>query len=177
MKEFENAGIRTLKPYICEETANQTMKFGNFTIKAFANRTPDGKWLHNNSDGSECPCYGFWIYHPDMGKLTYASDTECVVQRFKDLNHILIEANYSQDLVDRGSAKFTHQIRGHMSIDTACDFLKANKSSSLRNVVLCHLSGDCGDPESFKAKAQRVVHSSVYVARKGLDVDLRLELF
>ena len=112
-----------------------------------------------------------------MGKLTYASDTECVVQRFKDLNHILIEANYSQDLVDRGSAKFTHQIRGHMSIDTACDFLKANKSSSLRNVVLCHLSGDCGDPESFKAKAQRVVHSSVYVARKGLDVDLRLELF
>ena len=35
----------------------------------FENRDKSGRWLHNNGDGSECPCYGFYITHPDIGSL------------------------------------------------------------------------------------------------------------
>lgn len=173
VSDFRNMGISAFCPYEVDEAqAVKPFKFGNFTIQAFPNRTPDGKWLHNNSDGSECPCYGFWIYHKEMGRLVYASDTECIVQRFKGINHFLIEANYSQELVDRDSAKFKHQIQGHMSIDTTCDFLKANNGDSLRHVILCHLSGDCSNAEDFITKAQNVVDCNVYVTKKGLKIEL-----
>lgn len=148
------------------------IRYENFIVVPFPNRTPGGKWLHNNSDGSECPCYGFWIYHKEIGRLVYASDTECIVQRFKGINHFLIEANYSQDLVDRDSAKFKHQIQGHMSIDTACDFLKANRSSSLRNVILCHLSKTSSNANIFLDKASKVVDCDCYVATGNLTINL-----
>ena len=44
--------------------------------------------------------------------------------------------NYDKDLIDRDNAgKANHVFRGHLSIDTACDFVKANYSDSLENVV------------------------------------------
>lgn len=176
VNDFHNMGICTFTPY-SDKGVQITRAFGNFLVKTFPNRTSDGKWLHNNSDGSECPCYGFWIYHKEINRLVYASDTECIVQRFRDLNHILIEANYSQDLVDRDSVKFNHQIRGHMSIDTACNFLEANRSDKLRNVILCHLSSTASDTGAFIERARQVVDCNVEVARKGLEVNLSETLF
>lgn len=163
VKDYENMGIKVIKPY---KQDMRQVRLGNFTIKFF-------DLIH------DMPCYGAWIYEPSMGIMIFITDTEYCKYRFKNVNHILCEANYSTNLITDGHEENVRNrvYQTHMSIDTTCDFLKANKSNSLRNVVLCHLSGDCGDPESFKAKAQRVVDSSVYVARKGLEVDLRLELF
>jgi len=176
VKDFEMMGVPVFTPYRDGGVA-VTRRYGNFIVKAFPNKTLDGKWLHNNSDGSECPCYGFWIYHKEMGKFVYASDTECIVQRFKDINHFLIEANYSQDLVDKDSVKFSHQIQGHMSLNTCCDFLQANKSDSLRTVTLCHLSSTASDSDAFRRKARQTVGCEVGIATGGLVVNLSDSLF
>lgn len=135
----------------------------------------NGKWMHTNGDGSECPCYGFWIQHPEMGTMIYATDTELIKWRFKDINHILLGVNYDKDLIDRDNqSKANHVFRGHLSIDTACDFVKANYSDSLQNVIMCHLSSENSDKDSFIEKMKKVArNANVDVAERNKEWVLR----
>lgn len=181
--QFKKAGIQStcfgkeIPEYESEKREYYAVGMGEFRIKPFPNMDKDGKWLHNNSDGSECPCYGFYITHPGIGIIVYASDTEYIRWRFKNVNHILIEANYSMDFVDKDKPNYAHVLQGHMSIDTARKFLEVNKSPQLRNVILCHLSEENASAEEFTMKTKKVVNCPVCVARKGLEVDLNLVPF
>ena len=158
VSEYEKAGIPVYKPY---EGRLPFDVYGKFFFKDFE--------LEH-----DVPCVGFYLRHPEIGTLVYASDTEYIKWRFKDINHILVEANHSIDLVDRESAKYEHQIRGHMSIETTCDFLKANNNPALLNVVLCHLSRDSADEELFLERTKEIVDCNVYIATKGLEIPLDL---
>ncbi len=122
-------------------------------------------------------CYGFFITHPEMGNLVYASDTEYIKYRFSNINHILAEANYSMDYVERDKPNYEHVLKGHMSIDTVCKFLKTNTTSKLRTVTLCHISEENGNSIEFKRRAEEVVDCPVCVAKKGLEVSLDLVPF
>lgn len=148
---------------------------GQFKIAAFDLTTIDGRWTHTNADSTECPCYGFMITHPEMGKMLYITDTELIKWRFKDVNHILLGVNYDKDLVDKDNdPKTQHVFRGHMSIDTACDFVKANHSDSLQNVIMCHLSSENADKDLFIEKMKIVAYkANVDVAEPGKEWILR----
>lgn len=175
--EYIKAGIKVFKPYEFPDiSADATCveKCGNFVIRAFPNRAKDGHWFHGNGDGSECPCYGFLIYHPDMENMIYVSDTELVRWVFSNIQHILVEANHSKEYVDKDSAKYAHQITGHMEIGTTCEFLKANNNVGLRNVILLHLSSDSSDAEDFMDRTKKVVDCPVCIATKGLELSLDL---
>ena len=152
---------------------------GNFDIRAFENRDKSGRWLHNNGDGSECPCVGFYITHPEMGSLVYATDTEYVRWRFNGVNHIMVEANYDMQFVNREEPNYEHRLRGHMSLPTALDFISTNDNPALRNVVLIHLSDKSADSALFKQKTAETIKygSDVYVAERGLEVDMNLYPF
>lgn len=155
VKDFEAMGIPVFAPY----RSLKPMIIGDYKLKiqAFDLTTVDGRWTHTNADGSECPCYGFLITHPEMGKMLYITDTELIKWRFKDINHILLGVNYDKDLIDRdNTGKANHVFRGHLSIDTACDFVKANYSDSLQNVIMCHLSSENADRDSFIEKMKKV---------------------
>lgn len=152
-------------------------KGAEFKIQAFPNQSKDGHWFHGNNDGTECPCYGFYVQHPDIGSLVYITDTECVRWRFGEVNHILAEANYSKDLVSDIPEKRKHVLTGHMEIGTTCEFLKVNRNHVLRNVILLHLSEESADAKDFKARAEKLVKCPVYVANKGLEVSLALVPF
>lgn len=147
-------GIPIFAPYL--GNSRKSMNMGGFTVKPFDLTTIDGRWTHTNADGTECPCYGFLIAHKEMGKLLYITDTELIKWRFKDINHILLGVNYDKDLVDTDNPKANHVFRGHLSIDTACDFVKANDSDSLQNVIMCHLSSENADRDSFIEKMKKV---------------------
>jgi phosphoribosyl 1,2-cyclic phosphodiesterase len=179
VKDFEAMGIRISTPYIQYAQHEgihryHTIPFGSFKAKAFDLTTVDGKWTHTNADGTECPCYGFLITHKEMGKLLYITDTELIKWRFKDINHILLGVNYDKDLVDTDNPKADHVFRGHLSIDTACDFVKANDSDSLQNVIMCHLSSENADKDSFIAKMKNAVNgANVDIAEQGKSWILR----
>lgn len=158
--EYEKAGVPVFKPYE-SEMERQVRTYGNFVIKSFP-------LVHN------IPCYGFYITHPAIGRLIYASDTEYIKYRFEGLNHIMVEANHSKEFVDRNSAKYAHQITGHMEIGTTCEFLKANNNVGLRNVILLHLSSDSSDAEDFMDRTKKVVDCPVCIATKGLELSLDL---
>lgn len=159
-------GIPIYAPYISQKP--MAIGSGAFRIQSFDLTTVDGRWTHTNADGTQCPCYGFLITHPEMGKLLYITDTELIKWKFKDINHILLGVNYDKDLVDNGNPKANHVFRGHLSIDTACDFVKANDSDSLQNVIMCHLSSENADKDSFIAKMKNAVNgANVDVAEQG----------
>ena len=163
--------FRPYKPLIM----NQFLSNSYFTVRIFDLTTVDGRWTHTNADGSECPCYGFLITHPEMGRMIYATDTELIKWRFKGINHILLGVNYDKDLIDNeDSAKVNHVYRGHMNIDTACDFVKANNSNELQNVIMCHLSKNNADKDLFIEKMQKTVPNvNVDVAELGKEWLLR----
>ena len=173
--QYARAGIPVFEPFRLD---GSNLEFDNsqFGVMAFDNRDKSGRWLHNNSDGSECPCYGFHITHPEIGSLVYATDTEYVRWRFKAVNHILCEANYDMQFVDRDEPNYEHRLRGHMSLDTALKFISTNDNPALRNVVLIHLSDKSGDPALFKQKTEETIKygADVYVAEKGMEVDMNL---
>lgn len=159
--EYERAGIPVWRPY---ETGDQRRMCGRFLIFQF-------ELVH------DVPCCGFYIAHPEMGSLVYASDTEYIKYRFHHPTHILVEANYSADLIDPAAVNRDHVLTGHMSLQTTLDFLAANNSPELMNVVLCHLSQDNADPDPFREAAKKVVSCPVHIAEPGLMVELRKEPF
>lgn len=175
--QYIRAGIPVWEP-VFKMIDGYRMSFGkeSFNIQAFENRDKSGRWLHNNGDGSECPCVGFYITHSDMGSLVYATDTEYVRWRFKDVNHIMVEANYDMQFVNREEPNYEHRLRGHMSLPTALDFIQTNDNAALRNVILIHLSDKSGDPVLFKQKTEETIKygANVYVAESGLEVDMNL---
>lgn len=128
---------------------------------------------------------GFMIRHPDMGALLFATDTEYIKQNFKNskLNHIMIECNYSQRIID-GRMYQGETVKGlrdriiqsHMELETCKEFIDVNKTSNLDNVVLLHLSDGNSNEKMFQEEVQAVVGSKVkvFVADKGVTVDLNI---
>lgn len=167
VKDFETMGIPICKPY---ETLlmNQFLANSYFTVRVFDLTTIDGSWTHTDANGEPCPIFGFLITHPEMGKMLYITDCEVVKWKFKDINHILLGVNYDKDLVDNDNPKANHVFRGHLEIGTACDFVKANYSDSLQNVIMCHLSSENSDSDSFIEKMKKVAcGANVDVAEQG----------
>lgn len=167
VSDLEHMGIPVFKPY--ESLEPMEIGFTGGKIMAFDLTTLDGKWTHTNADGSECPCYGFLITHPEMGKLLYITDTEFCKWRFADVNHILISCNYQKKYIDdENVAKRNHVFRGHMEIETVKDFVIANKTDSLQNVILCHLSRDNAVPSECVAEVKKIAPlANVDVAQGG----------
>lgn len=173
LNDFNSMGISVFAPYIIEKP----MKIGNgyFRVQAFDLTTLDGSWTHTNADGTPCPIYGFLIAHEEMGRMLYITDCELIKWKFKDINHILLGVNYDKDLIDRdNTGKANHVFRGHLSIDTACDFVKSNNSNDLQNVIMCHLSSENADSDSFVEKMKKVAFgANVDVAVAGKSWDLK----
>lgn len=142
-------------------------QIGKFTITPF-----------NVPHDTDIECYGYLIEHEEMGKLLFMTDLEYCRYNFakQGINHILIESNYSMDLVDRDEPNYEHRLRGHMSLNTALKFISTNDNPLLLNVVLIHLSDKSGDPALFTEEMKKTIEygANVYVARKGLEVNLNL---
>ena len=163
--EYVMAGIPVFEPYKNEGCIFQISK-DSFWIKAF-------ELVH------DVPCYGFFIKHPEIGKMIYASDTEYIKYRFKGLAHILVECNYDKNFIQADAVNRSHVLEGHMELQTTKEFVRVNNNPDLRNVVLLHLSTNNSNEEDFKRQMEEVVDQSanVFIAKKGLEVDLRLAPF
>lgn len=163
VSNFERMGISVLKPYDEIKACQLKIKYGNFDIQAF-------KLPHNGT-----PNYGYYI-KVDGQRILYLTDFEYCPYVFakQKIDHFLIECNYQQELVDRDLPNYEHKIRGHCSLDTCKEFIKANATDSLQTVILCHLGQGTTEPEECVAEVQKIVPSAnVEVARAGLVVSLR----
>ena len=161
--DFTKMGFDVWQPYL-DENKMQRRHFGGFMVRSFD--VP-----HDNE-----PCVGYLIECPNGERLLYATDCEYVRYSFKkmSLNHILIECNYQQELIDKDLPQYVHKIRGHCSLATCKEFIKANATDSLQTVILCHLGRETTEPEECVAEIQKIVpQANVCVADRGLNVELR----
>ena len=123
-----------------------------------------------------CPNFGYLIEHEEMGKLLYETDMEYSPFSFKSqrINHLIIEANYCDDLVDNADANYRHRLQGHCSLETCKGIVRANKTGNLRTVTLIHLSDSAADPDRMRREIQEVAGKwvSVEIAEKNMVVRL-----
>lgn len=181
LKEYKKVLENWIPIYINDETVE------GFEIVTgeFLKGVPEKKWFqcgefkvmgfyvpHDNT-----PNFGFLIEHEEMGRLLYMTDLEYCPYSFKNLRvqHLLIEANYIEDLVNREAENYAHQIRGHCSLSTCKGIVEANKTDDLRTVTLIHLSDKVCDPNRVLKEIKEVAgdRAEVNVAVPGLRVELK----
>lgn len=118
---------------------------------------------------------GFLLRHEEMGTTLFLTDTIYCDYTFPGLTNILIEANYSQDIIDEklSENRFLRNrvIQSHMSVETAIKTLKANDLSKVNNIVLIHLSDRNSDAKAFKKRIEDATLKTVTVATAGLTID------
>lgn len=165
VKNFEDMGIDVWKPY-CESNLTDHMKFGSFSVQCFP--------LPHNGTAN----FGFYI-NADNQKLLYLTDYEYCKFNFIGLkvNHIILECNYQKELVERDLPNYEHKIRGHCSLETCKAFIETNKTNALRTVILCHLGAETTIAEECISEVQKVANCPVYVAEKGMEIELSLTPF
>lgn len=175
-RDFMRAGVQC---YGCDELAEyietvygekikglaekRTVQIGSFTLTPF--------YLPHTTKSKEtgqiipCPNFGYLVEHEEMGKLIYCTDMEYLPYRFtsQHVQHWLIECNHMDDLVDRDYGKYAHVLQGHSSLSTVKGIIHINKTSDMRNVVLCHLSADGADPEVMQKEVQSIAGKWVNV--------------
>lgn len=117
---------------------------------------------------------GFLINHEECGNVLFLTDSYYCEYTFRNLNNVIIEANYCQSILDYRLAsginpKFLRDrvIESHMSIDTCKKTLAANDLSKVNNIVLIHLSDGNSDAERFKREVQEQTGKVVHVAYKN----------
>lgn len=116
---------------------------------------------------------GFLLANSAGEKLLYATDTFYLRYRFQCLTHIMIETNYSLDIlkanIEAGlvePALKNRILKSHFSLEHVKDFLRANDLSKVREIHLLHLSDNNSDAERFKNEIQALTGRPVYVAEK-----------
>lgn len=123
-----------------------------------------------------CPNFGYLVEHEEMGKLLYMTDMKYSPLSFRNqrVNHLVIEANYCEELADNADANYRHRLEGHCSINTCKGIVTANKTPDLRTVTLIHLSDSAADPDRMKQEIQEVVGKwvNVEIAEKNSVVSL-----
>lgn len=126
-------------------------------------------------------CYSFLIEHKEMGRLVFCTDCSSFPYRIKNVNHLLIESNYSDDIaIDNMCNGFDNRSlsANHLEINDTIDALKRNYSPSLQTICLLHLSSGNSNADEFKQRVKdELGFSNVYVADKGLTINLDKDEF
>lgn len=130
----------------------------------------------------DVPCVGFVIEHAEMGKLLFVTDTMMLRYRIKGLNYVMLEANYSDEIlqenIDNGVMPPSMRARlmqSHMELQTARDILKTTDLSDVNKIVLLHLSERNSDAGIFKSYIEQEIGKPTLIATSGLRIDLNVE--
>lgn len=123
---------------------------------------------------------GFLIEHNDCGKVLFLTDTYYCKYTFPGLNNIIIEANYSKEIIDKkygpdSDKEFLRNriLQSHFSLANCKDLLKANDLKEVNNIVLIHLSDSNSNEKQFQKEVYELTGKNVTVASKGMDIPFK----
>lgn len=130
----------------------------------------------------DVPCFSFLIYHPEMGKLLFVTDSAGCDYSFEGVNHIMIECNYSEpclmQAIEEGRTKQFVADRTretHFSIEGLIKFLATpHLLDDVKEVILLHLSHENSDPSQFPLTVEKSCARPTYVAAEGLELDFTI---
>lgn len=141
-------------------------KMGNFKVSAY-------NAMH------DVPCLMYVIEHEEMGKLLFATDTYKIPYGFKGLDHLMVECNYADDILDYNIEHETCPVslrnrlmESHMELKGCIKAVRDNTSDNTQDVVLIHLSHDNACAEHFARMVSSRTGIPTYVAEKNFDCEL-----
>lgn len=141
----------------------KAFKIGEFTILPFN--------VHHDAEEP----LGFLINHKEIGNLLFLTDTYYCDYNFKNLNHILVECNYSKEYIEDDTLSLRNRIvNSHFELSNVIEFLKANDLSKVKNIMLLHLSSSNADESHFKEEIEKNIGLPVGIAKKGKEIDLNI---
>jgi phosphoribosyl 1,2-cyclic phosphodiesterase len=136
---FDNIGLRPFRAY-------EPVQIGELTITGFPK-------FHDAADP-----HSFIVAYQDIkvGVFTdIGAPCEHVVQHFQLCHAAFLEANYDEDMLDKGN--YPHHLKrrikgdkGHLSNAQALALFTTHKPAFMRYVLLSHLSRDNNSPELVK---------------------------
>ena len=156
---YSNADVAGFYPGVQSVDALREFRIGTFHVLPFTAE-------------HDVPCYGYQVASEETGeKLVYITDSAYVRYTFTELTHIMIEANYAEDIMlgnvrdDKIPFPLAERVaQTHMSIDTLLELLRANDMTRVRQIYLLHLSDNNSDAEKFKKLVQQETGAEVYIA-------------
>jgi phosphoribosyl 1,2-cyclic phosphodiesterase len=143
--------------------SEKQINIGGFTVLAFETQHDAAEPL------------GFLVQHKEMGKLLFITDSYYCQYKFKDLKHILIECNYSNKILqakELPKGLKSRIIKSHFELENVKGFLRDSDLSQVRDITLIHLSDGNSDSKLFKEEIEKLTGKPVYIADKGLELEL-----
>lgn len=138
--------------------AKEQFKIGTWSILPF----------EVNHDVSEP--LGFLIMNEIGEKLLFATDTYYIKYKFPGLTHIMIECNYSMDILNANietgrvpSVMKKRLLKSHFSLENVKEFFKANDLSKVQEIWLLHLSDNNSDEALFKEEIAKLTGKLVHL--------------
>jgi phosphoribosyl 1,2-cyclic phosphodiesterase len=114
---------------------------------------------------------GFLLVNKAGEKLLFATDTYYIKYMFKGLTHLMIECNYSMDILDKNilegrvpQVMRKRLIQSHFNLENVKKFLKANDLSKVKEIWLLHLSDTNSNADLFKREIQGLTGKMVFIA-------------
>lgn len=142
--------------------SKQAFQIGNFKILPFN--------VHHDVNEP----LGFFIDHEETGRVLFVTDTTYIDYTFPNLNNIIIEANYCEEIIKdklgntwQGEFLKNRILKSHMSLNTCRDTLLANDLSQVQKIVLIHLSDSNSDERKFKKVIEEATGKIVHVANNN----------
>lgn len=127
----------------------------------------------------DVPCYAYVIKHDEFGKMLFVTDSAAFDYSIKGVNHLLIEANYEDSILDDNikngievPSQRTRLLQTHCEINTSIRIIKAQDATNVVEVVLLHLSSRNSDTDRFKTMVERATGIPTYIAKKGFQIEL-----
>jgi phosphoribosyl 1,2-cyclic phosphodiesterase len=152
--------------------SEKAIKVGSFAVLPFTTQHDAAEPL------------GFLIHHKEIGNLLFITDSYYCQYKFQDLNHILIECNYSDEILKENLEKGliptslkNRLLKSHFSLGNVKEFLKATDMKTVQNIMLIHLSDGNSNEKEFKEEIERLTGKPTYVADKGLEIEVYSDLF
>lgn len=165
--------------YSCEEVAHENK--GVTILKKSRKTSIGGFKIQPIPLQHSVQCFGFLIEHDEFGRLVFATDCSSFPYLIKNVNHFLIECNWSEDvLIDNicNNDEMRSRHEHHLELENTIMALSANYSSSLKTILLLHLSNGNSNEEMFKSRiSEELGFFNIFIANKGLKIELNKEDF
>ena len=177
--EYIKAGIPVLAPEDVYQAKKIDTAFLPNTYKAFhmAKRNFGNYRIKPFDLFHDVPCVGYYIRHPFCVGIVFITDTSQVPYRFQRMNNIIIEANYSDEVIEENilsgrtnKAMRDRVLNSHLDLNGVKEFLSRNDLSDVNNIVLAHLSDANSDAALFRDEIIKATGKTVWIAERNMKI-------
>lgn len=147
-----------LNRHCFEVEHNKPFEIGSFMIVPF-----------NTQHDTKEPL-GFLIYHEELGNIIFATDTYYLKYKFRNIDHVLVECNYNEEIIDHLPSYRARLLKSHMSLENLKDTLKTWDLSKTKKIILIHLSEENADKDLYQKVIKEATGIETLIAEPGLEI-------